>query len=524
MMCVLKEGISAMKTLLFSDGYEGPGYSPANALRVLARYLMPDSLPKWGGVTLLSFAAAWSGVALGQVVFAGADIVWPANGLLLGFLLRMPRRYWFSYLAGSVLASLAVHEIYPFPVTQTLLFSLGNIVEIMLAAILLTNPDRKPLDLTDPSSLAGFGFFGVLVPALAATVFVQLIQAGSSGVSSLVALLNFFAGDAIGLAVMTPLVLSVDPQKLAALFRPARRFEALAILTGVAVISVAVFAQKGLPIVFVLFPALLLAAFRLGTSGAALGLFLMVVPAACFTAFRRGPFSPASAGSFSDGIFLLQGFFLVTLITVLGAAAALTHRERMTLELSEAFREAHAHAALDHTTGLANRRTFDKELAREWRRALREQVQISLLMIDVDFFKLYNDHYGHVAGDACLRAVADILAKGPLRASDLVARYGGEEFALLLPRAGLQGATIMAELIRHSIVDAAIPHIGNLSGVVTISVGVATIRPTEATPETALVEKADAALYCAKREGRNQVWSQEIDSVSKPDSTLIDRS
>ena len=99
MMCVLKEGISAMKTLLFSDGYEGPGYSPANALRVLARYLMPDSLPKWGGVTLLSFAAAWSGVALGQVVFAGADIVWPANGLLLGFLLRMPRRYWLLGLA-----------------------------------------------------------------------------------------------------------------------------------------------------------------------------------------------------------------------------------------------------------------------------------------------------------------------------------------------------------------------------------------------------------------------------------------
>ena len=494
-----------MKTLLFSTDYEKAGSDPAQIVRTITRSLLPDSFPKWAGVTALSFLAAWSGVALGQVASVGADIIWPANGLMLGFLLRMQPRYWFSYLAGSVLASLVVHEIFPFPLGLTLLFSSGNVIEILIAAILLTRLARQPIDLHDVSFLGAFAFFGVLFPAMFTTVFIEIVQTGFLTPHKLVPLLEYFAGDAVGLAVVTPLVLAAQPEQFAILLRPSRQVETLAIFFGLTLSSIAVFGQKELPIVFLLFPLLVLVAFRMGSLGAALAVFVMAVPAVIFAALRRGPFSPVLTGSLIESIFLLQGFLWVTSFTVQASAAAISGRERMRQELSDAFQEAHINAGVDHGTGLANRRTFDKELAREWRRGLREHFQISLLMIDVDFFKLYNDHYGHLAGDACLRAVADYLAKSPLRASDLVARYGGEEFVLLLPRAGLQGAVIIAEILRQRVIDAALPHIGNIAGIVTISIGVATLQPVDAVSETMLIEMADAALYDAKHDGRNRV-------------------
>jgi two-component system chemotaxis family response regulator WspR len=175
--------------------------------------------------------------------------------------------------------------------------------------------------------------------------------------------------------------------------------------------------------------------------------------------------------------------------------------------MTAAYHEADLNAGIDHVTGMANRRTFDKQLAREWRRAVRERVGLSLIMIDADQFKLYNDHYGHLAGDACLRMIGSILRNAPLRETDLAARYGGEEFAVILPRATSEGASLMAERIRQAVADQHIPHLPYHPGIVTISMGVATIRPTDEWDETMLIEKADQALYLAKKEGRNQVKS-----------------
>jgi two-component system, chemotaxis family, response regulator WspR len=160
----------------------------------------------------------------------------------------------------------------------------------------------------------------------------------------------------------------------------------------------------------------------------------------------------------------------------------------------------------DGLTGLSNRRYLDEFLGAEWRRGLRERTEVSLLMIDVDYFKPYNDTYGHVAGDNVLRTVAATIRREISQPRDLVARFGGEEFAVVLPGTGSGGARLLAEKMRRDVAALALPHAGSaVSGHLTISIGVATLTPAEDIAETALIEEADAALYRAKRDGRDRV-------------------
>ena len=162
-------------------------------------------------------------------------------------------------------------------------------------------------------------------------------------------------------------------------------------------------------------------------------------------------------------------------------------------------------ASLDGLTGLANRRGFDRELRLAWERAAERREPMALMMIDIDHFKLYNDRYGHVAGDTCLRAVGETLSLVTLEEAVLVARYGGEEFALLLPGLDLARAAALAEEARKAIEDLMINHAQSPSGLVTISIGVEALVPERGRPAAELVEAADTALYAAKRGGRNTV-------------------
>jgi len=167
----------------------------------------------------------------------------------------------------------------------------------------------------------------------------------------------------------------------------------------------------------------------------------------------------------------------------------------------------------DSLTGIANRRRFEEALGQEFARAVRSGAPLSLLMFDVDYFKRYNDTYGHVAGDACLRQVAQTLQENLVRPADLGARYGGEEFVALLPDTDAAGARMVAERIRQAVMALAIPHAGNGAGVVTISVGVHTGSMGAGTaPDSAtvLIERADALLYQAKQSGRNQVCGGDL--------------
>ena len=160
---------------------------------------------------------------------------------------------------------------------------------------------------------------------------------------------------------------------------------------------------------------------------------------------------------------------------------------------------------VDGLTGVRNRRSFDEQLASEWGRAVREGNALSVLMLDVDFFKHYNDHYGHQAGDACLRAVAGYLRSAVKRPGDLVARYGGEEFACLLPGTTLEGALNFARQLGAGVEALGLAHAAStVSPVVTVSAGVSATSGNEPASAEALLRAADSQLYLAKDQGRNR--------------------
>jgi diguanylate cyclase (GGDEF)-like protein len=163
-------------------------------------------------------------------------------------------------------------------------------------------------------------------------------------------------------------------------------------------------------------------------------------------------------------------------------------------------------ARLDGLTRVPNHRTFQETLQHEWLRGRRNHWPLALVMADVDCFKQYNDHYGHAAGDECLRRVAEALVEGIRRPADFLARYGGEEFVALLPQTELDGALATAERMRERVEHAALPHeASTVARVITVSLGVASEVPGDDRAPGSLVEAADRALYRAKGQGRNRV-------------------
>ena len=188
--------------------------------------------------------------------------------------------------------------------------------------------------------------------------------------------------------------------------------------------------------------------------------------------------------------------------------AIAVHQAELYEQLQEANRELEELARTDSLTLIGNRRHFNTTLNLEWKRNAREQTPISLILCDVDYFKLYNDTYGHVNGDLCLKKIAGILRKTAKRPGDLAARYGGEEFAIILPNTPINGAVHLGKIIRQKVRDSQIPHRTSLvSHYVTISIGVATVIPPNNTQPETLINAADQALYQAKQQGRDRVVS-----------------
>ncbi len=173
-------------------------------------------------------------------------------------------------------------------------------------------------------------------------------------------------------------------------------------------------------------------------------------------------------------------------------------------ELAHSNRELKRLSSMDGLTGLANRRQFDETLEQEWQRAIRTELPLSLLFVDIDYFKRYNDSYGHQAGDDCLKKVAASLQETVHRPADLVSRYGGEEFVMILPDTTSEGALAVAEKVLVNIAGLNIPHKNSDSADrVTLSIGVATLHPEEGSDCNELIEAADKMLYRAKDNGRN---------------------
>ncbi|WP_098423836.1 diguanylate cyclase domain-containing protein [Marinobacter sp. LV10R520-4] len=217
---------------------------------------------------------------------------------------------------------------------------------------------------------------------------------------------------------------------------------------------------------------------------------VQAMPGATFVSARRG-YLPLLVIGFGFSFIALLVFFAVRSL-------------RQNAELNKTKRELEKISLTDALTELANRRHFDLYLEQEWLRALRQNQPISMVMLDIDSFKAFNDAYGHPLGDQCLKQVAQVLQQVVKRPTDLAARYGGEEFALVLP--GTEDAAAVAEACRVAIQALGIVHeFSDVAPVITISAGVCSLTPTRKTSPALLIKQADAALYKAKEAGRNQV-------------------
>jgi diguanylate cyclase (GGDEF)-like protein len=216
-----------------------------------------------------------------------------------------------------------------------------------------------------------------------------------------------------------------------------------------------------------------------------------------------------SPGAFSaerlDAVSLIAGQLAVSLDNALMNASLEKTVVERTRELWEANQRLEVLSNTDALTGLVNRRHFIEALHREWARALRSATWIAIAMIDVDHFKKYNDHYGHLAGDVCLRQVAAVLHSSARQHVDIAARYGGEEFAVIMPGVDVDMARLVAERVRAAVNRLGVPHAQSNFGLASVSIGIAAVMPSGDMVAEELLYRADGALYHAKRNGRDRV-------------------
>ncbi len=195
----------------------------------------------------------------------------------------------------------------------------------------------------------------------------------------------------------------------------------------------------------------------------------------------------------------------VSEVILLAKVRAMLRIVGMQRDIHAAHRRLKQIATLDGLTCIPNRRYFDDTLASEWKRCQRSASPLSLILVDIDYFKQFNDAYGHQAGDQCLKAIATALNESLFRVEDSVSRYGGEEFAAILPGTDAHGALAVAERMRSSARELRIPHKQGIDGLVSCSLGIASIRPDLAKTAEGLLQAADRSLYEAKHSGRNRI-------------------
>jgi diguanylate cyclase (GGDEF)-like protein/PAS domain S-box-containing protein len=570
---------------------------------------------------------------------SGVTILWPSNGLLLGVLLRAPRRQWPAYLAVGFAVDLGVNLTLSFAFWSSTYVASCNMLEAGLAALLMYRTVSPKPDLTQRKQLLSLLVFGVVIAPAVASLLVQLNPVAALALPLVNSFKHWFAADALGIAVMTPLYLSFTSRER---FAGRSRLEIVGLLAALSAVATLVFWQTRFPVLFLVLPVLLVLGVRLRLAGSALGLLIVSIIGGFFTIEGHGPIGLMQSSSVLAHDLMLQFFVAISMLVLYVVEIGTAERESLqsslvesetrfrllaeasndvivlsdlsgnrhyvspavrsvlgwkpeellgldyhqivhpedldgmealldsctsgspagTLiyrclmkdggylwmeanirlyhdsvtgepigfvnvvrdvskrkaaeeELSMAVRQAETLAMVDGLTGIANRRRFDETIEQEWRRTMREGGVLSLLMIDVDHFKFYNDLYGHVMGDACLREIALTAQRVIHRASDLFARYGGEEFVVVLPNTDARGAQLVAEQIRVAVEQCCLPHSGNSHGVVTVSIGCATQGLSLDSTPISLLEAADMALYRAKSAGRNRVEIAEPVRVAR---------
>jgi diguanylate cyclase (GGDEF)-like protein len=454
-------------------------------------------------IVILSYGSLRLAHNLGMVA-----TIWPADGVILAALLATRPGAWPAYLLTAGIANLASTYLAGFPIASCVRIPLTNFIEMSLALSALRRILGQTFDLSEPGVLWRFAFIaGVLSPITSAILNALLLVTTENHPNPWRFAATFFA-HSLGIIMVTPFVLAVFRGEFRSIFtrhRLARSTLALALLFGVTTL---VFVQSRYPLLFLVYPPLVLTVVELGFSGGTLALLFSTFIAIGFTVSGHGPITLVHDASVAERVAIAQLFLSVAAILVLALSAILAERNRAMEQLERAKEQLAGLATTDTLTGLANRRKFDAALDLEFRRAASNHTPVSLLLLDVDCFKAFNDLYGHLAGDECLRAVADVLASFGRRAGDLAARYGGEEFAVLLVPADSEAAATQAEALRAAVQALRLAHAGNreAGGSVTVSIGVATIKPNkfDIDPKK-LIARADAGLYAAKNAGRNRV-------------------
>jgi diguanylate cyclase (GGDEF)-like protein len=477
--------------------------------------------PTWARAakTVVAYALVYLvvDIALNRFAFSDAwTIVWPLNGVNVALLLMRPRSAWPWMLLGIEIGTgigecLDDNHLPGMEIGQRLC----SVTEVLISACLL--PPFVTLDgwLRTHAIFKRLAAALVLGPGISGLMAAVLFHF-AQGQPFLLAFNNWATADALGMAATMPLALSLRSPQMRSLFQR----QSLPTTMGVLILAFAgaelIFSTNRYPLVFLLYPLLLLVDSILSFAGSAIAVVGVLFISVYFTSDSLGPFGEWPSALAIPRDLALQIYFGFHLAVLFPASLMFMERKRLAEELHHTNARLARLASLDGLTNIANRRTFDDRFAEEWNRAVRHRKPLALAMIDLDNFKQYNDLYGHLAGDHCLRSVADALVQHVHRPEDFVARFGGEEFALLLPHTSTQGALKVVERIREAILALGIEHMGNSWNCVTASIGYSVLVPTHSDGQSGLLQLADAALYQAKSKGRNRV--ETIVSIEGLDS------
>jgi len=459
---------------------------------------------------VLSFAmlalCSWLGIVLSHQS-EGVATIWFSNGILFGLVITRPKRQWIGYFLAGLAADTIADVGYGDPFRVAIGVSVANSVEVVFSCLILTRLFGTPLNLSKRRPLIGF----LLVSVVGAAALTSALGASWTvlfypGVGWLEMWRNWYLGDMLGMALLAPMVFMLQRPGFFASLRGRELPRTLLVLLAPAVSTILVFTHDKDPLIFFLFPALLLVVFRLGFPGTVLTIFIVAFLSVALTVKGHGPLMLIPGEHVMlHRIVVAQVFLVVAIFTMFPVAALLEEREALQKSLAESEARHRWLANADELTGLSNRRAFNLQLEQEWRNAMSTGESLALLLLDVDLFKSYNDIYGHLGGDECLRTIAEIVQETIAGGAGIAARFGGEEFAVILPGTSADAAQRLADEIRGSIFERGLAHAGSPIGVQTVSLGVAALVPDGQEQVMDLVRIADRALYRAKGLGRNRV-------------------
>jgi diguanylate cyclase (GGDEF)-like protein len=452
---------------------------------------------------------SWLGIVLSHQS-EGVATIWFSNGLIFSLLITQPRRRWLPYFLAGLTADTLADMIWGDPFQLAFGVSVANSVEVVTSALLLTRWFGYPLDLRRRRTLVGFLVISVLgatavTSALGAFWTIHL-EPGSPWWQMF---RTWYLGDLLGMAIVAPLIIMVQQPGFFAMFNRKELPHTFLVLVAPVVVTTFVFTHNQDPLSFLIFPAFLLVAFRLGLPGTVVNIVLVTLMAIGFTIKGHGPLMMiVGQHMLLHRIVIAQIFAAVAIFTMFPIAAILEEKEALKRSLATSEAWFRSLALKDELTGLPNRRAFNLQFEHAWEQAFIHRRSVGLMILDVDQFKQYNDVAGHPAGDAHLRSIARVVDESVEGTDAIPARIGGEEFAIILPDTTLERARAIAETVRETVLNLALPHPASASGLQTVSLGLAVRVPLCGETSIELMRVADNALYKAKLNGRNQVaWS-----------------